>query len=169
MPNLAGLTQTGRGNHNSSAPIGQLPDDAGGPLTRSSTQREVAARIIWEAHRRGYSRDQAIAILSTGLQESKLDPRAIGGGGAWHGIFQQDAGYAGRDDPNRNIGEFFKRLGDKGGPQSPDIWKSIFWLQQRPGDPSADLAFSRGRQDYLTEIQSQLPRSRSLYREITGT
>jgi hypothetical protein len=129
----------------------------------------VAARIIWEAHRRGYGRDQAIAILSTGLQESKLDPRAIGGGGAWHGIFQQDAGYKGRDDPNLNIGEFFERLDGKGGPQSSDIWKSIFWLQQRPGDPSADLAYARGRQDYLMEIQSQLPRARALYREITGT
>jgi hypothetical protein len=68
-----------------------------------------------------------------------------------------------------NISEFFRRLGDKGGPQSRDIWKSIFWLQQRPGDPSADIAFARGRQDYLTEIQSQLPRARTLYREITGT
>lgn len=168
VPNLSGLTRT-KGDHNSNAPIGQLPDDAGGPLTRTSTQREVAARIIWEAQRRGYGRDQTMAILSTGLQESKLDPRAIGGGGAWHGIFQQDTGYKGRDDPNLNIGEFFKRLGDKGGPQAHDIWKSIFWLQQRPGDPSADIAVSRGRQDYLTEIQSQLPRARALYREITGT
>ena len=167
MPNLASLA--GRRDRNSSAPIAGLPDDAGGPLTRSSTQREIAARIIWEANRRGYSREQAIAILSTGLQESKLDPRAVGGGGAWHGIFQQDTSYAGRDDPNRNIGEFYERLDSKGGPQSPDIWKSIFWLQQRPGDPSADLAFARGRQDYLTEIQSQLPRSRSLYRDVTGT
>jgi hypothetical protein len=77
--------------------------------------------------------------------------------------------YKGRDDPNLNIGEFFNRLDGKGGPQSPDIWKSIFWLQQRPGDPSADLAFARGRQGYLTEIQSQLPRARTLYAEITGT
>jgi hypothetical protein len=169
MPNLAGFTKTSTGDHNSSAPIARLPADAGGPLTRNSTPREVAARIIWEAHRRGYGRDQAIAILSTGLQESKLDPRASGGGGAWHSIFQQDASYKGRDDPNLNIGEFFNRLDGKGGPHSPDIWKSIFWLQQRPGDPSADLAFARGRQGYLTEIQSQLPRARTLYAAITGT
>ena len=56
MPNLAGFTRTGRGDHNSSAPIGPgLPDDAGGPLTPARQHREVAARIIWEAHRRGYS------------------------------------------------------------------------------------------------------------------
>ena len=55
------------------------------------------------------------------------------------------------------------------GPDSPDIWKSIFWLQQRPSDPSADIAFARGRQGYLTEIPSQLPRARALYREITCT
>jgi hypothetical protein len=168
MPNLSGLTR-GRGDHNSSAPIGRLQDDAGGPLTRSSTPREVATRIIWEAHRRGYSREQAIAFVSTSMQENGLRPLGKSPSGIWEGLFQQDAGYPGRSDPNTNISEFFNRLGEKGGPQSPDIWKSIFWLQQRPGDPSADIAFARGRQGYLTEIQSQLPRARALYREITGT
>ena len=169
MPNLSGLTRASRSDHNSSAPIGRLPDDAGGPLTRRSTQREVAARIIWEAHRRGYSREQAIAFVSTSMQENGLRPVGRSPNGLWEGPFQQDAGYPGRSDPNTNISEFFNRLGEKGGPQSPDIWKSIFWLQQRPGDASADIAFARGRQGYVTEIRSQLPRARALYREITGT
>jgi hypothetical protein len=169
IPNLSGLTRTPRGDHNSSARIGQLPDDAGGLLTRNSTPREVATRIIWEAHRRGYSPDQTIACVATSMQENGLRPTGKSPNGLWEGPFQQDAGYPGRSDPNLNISEFFRRLGDKGGPQSRDIWKSIFWLQQRPGDPSADIAFARGRQDYLTEIQSQLPRARTLYREITGT
>jgi hypothetical protein len=168
IPNLSGFTRT-RGDHNSSAPIGRLPDDAGGLLTRSSTPRDVATRIIWEAHRRGYSRDQAIAFVSTSMQENALRPTGKSPNGLWEGPFQQDSGYPGRSDPNTNISEFLNRLGAKGGPQSPDIWKSIFWLQQRPGDPSADIAFARGRQAYLTEIQSQLPRARALYREITGT
>jgi hypothetical protein len=141
MPNLSGPTR-GRGDHNSSAPIGRLPDDAGGPLTRSSTPGEVATRIIWEAHRRGYSREQAIAFVSTSMQENGLRPTGRSPNGLWEGPFQQDSGYPGRSDPNTNISEFFNRLGEKGGPASPDIWKSIFWLQQRPGDPSAGIAFA---------------------------
>ncbi|AYE99559.1 hypothetical protein C0J29_31850 (plasmid) [Mycobacterium paragordonae] len=139
-----------------------------GGLRRDSSQRDVAATIVREARRRGYSPGQTIAILSAGLQESGLSPAASGGGGAWHGVFQQDAGYAGRDDPNQNISEFFNRLGTKGGPASPDIWKSIFWLQQRPGEASADAAFAHGRQAYLREIQSQLARAGRLYRDIAG-
>ena len=89
--------------------------------------------------------------------------------GLWESYFQQDASYPGRRNPNLAIYEFFNRLDRHGGPDSPDIWKSIFWLQQRPGDPSADIAFARGRQGYITEIPSQLPRARALYREITCT
>jgi hypothetical protein len=103
------------------------------------------------------------------MQENALRATGKSPNGLWEGPFQQDSGYPGRSDPNTNISEFFNRLGAKGGPQSPDIWNSIFWLQQRPGDPSADVAFARGRHAYLTEIQSQLPRARALYREITGT
>jgi hypothetical protein len=39
-----------------------------------------------------------------------------------------------------------------GGPTSTDtavlaadIWKTIFWLQQRPGEPSADAAYAHGQ------------------------
>jgi hypothetical protein len=44
-------------------------------------------------------------------------------------IFQLDASYPGRHNPNLAIAEFFKRLDRHGGPSSPDIWKPIFWLQ----------------------------------------
>jgi hypothetical protein len=83
-------------------------------------------------------------------------------------IFQQDASYSGRADPNTAISAFFDRLGAKGGPASPDIWKSIFWLQQRPGESSAEAAYAHGRKGYLVEIQSQLMLATRLYREITG-
>ncbi|MEE6169640.1 MULTISPECIES: hypothetical protein [unclassified Mycolicibacterium] len=99
----------GHGSAASSA-IGQLPTGAGGPLTRNSTPREVAARIIWEAKRRNYSRDETIAALADAIQESGLNPKASGGGGAWHSIYQQDTSYTNRDDPNKNIEEFFNRL-----------------------------------------------------------
>ena len=54
-----------------------------------------------------------------------------------------------------------------GRPRSPDIWKSIFWLQQRPGDPSADIAYTRGRQGYLAEIMGTHPQAIQLYPAIT--
>ena len=173
MPNLAGFTRTSRGDHNSSA-SGQIPIGPGravllGELTPDSSPREVAAAIIHEARRRRYSPEQAIAMISTGLQESGLRHRAVSPNRLWESYFQQDASYPGRRNPNLAIYEFFNRLDRHGGPGSPNIWKSIFWLQQRPGDPSADIAFARGRQAYLSELQSQLPRARALYREITGT
>lgn len=139
-----------------------------GSLTRNSSPREVAAAIIHEALRRGYSRPQAIVILSDALQESGLRPTASGGGGAWHGIFQQDTSYPGRDDPNRNIFEFFNRLDHHGGPRSPDIAKSIFWLQQRPGEPSAEAAYAHGRQAYLAEFMHQHSRAASLFNDVTA-
>src|SRR5204863_7774953 len=112
----------GRGAASATAPAGVSTD--GAPLlTRSSTPPQVAARIIWEAHRRGYSRHQAIAILSTAMQESALNPTAMCPNGRGESIFQQDASYPGRADPNVVISAFFDRLGAKGGPASPDIWK----------------------------------------------
>lgn len=130
-----------------------IPAGAGiGKLTPNSSKQEVSDAIYWEARKRGYSHDEAIAILAHARGESNFDPKAIGGGGAWHGVFQQDESYSGRDDPNQNIGEFFNRLDTKR--KSPgasnDIWKNIFWLQQRPGESSADAAFNNGRQEYLT-------------------
>lgn len=129
---------------------------------------EIAKYILATAQKYGYSPDQQVALLSAALQESGLDPNAKGGGGAWHGIYQQDASYPGRDNPQTNIDEFFKRLQGKGGPNG-DIWKNIFWLQQRPAATSADAALAGGRQAYLDEIKSQMGPAADLYRRLTGT
>ena len=139
-----------------------------GALTLNSSPREVAAAIIHEAHRRGYSPSQTVPILADAMQESNLNPRAISPNHLWKDIFQQDSSYAGRDNPNLAIAEFFNRLAKHGGPSSPDIWKSIFWLQQRPGDPSAEIAYSRGRRGYLTEIMSKHAAAQQMYRDIVG-
>lgn len=139
----------------------------GGPLNPASNQTDVARSIIGQAQARGYNPQQTQAILSAAYQESGLSPTASGGGGAWKGIFQQDSGYAGRDDPNQNISGFLDRLGSHGGPTG-DIWKNIFWLQQRPGETSADSAFANGRQGYLSEIQSKLGPSQALYNQIVN-
>ncbi|QGJ95815.1 tail length tape measure protein [Gordonia phage EMoore] len=135
-----------------------VPAGAGiGKLTRSSSKQEVGEAIYWEARKRGYSHEDAIKLISTGLQESGLSPTAIGGGGAWHGVYQQDTSYPGRDDPNKNIEAFLDRMDKKrkGPGASQDMWKNIFWLQQAPGIDTAEGAYSGGRQAYLTEIQSQ--------------
>jgi len=137
-------------------------------LTPTSSPHEVARMLVEQCHRRGYSPAQTCAILSTMLQESGGDPRAVSPNGLWRGVFQQDAGYPGRDDPNAAITGFLDRLGAKGGPSSPDVWKSIFWLQQAPGMASADAALASGRRGYLREIQSQLARAVTMYRELDG-
>ena len=173
MPDLGGLVagrphQGRRGGAGQSALRGPLAGTPLGSLTVHSSPREVAAAIIHEALRRGYSPQQAVVILADAIQESGLRPGAQGGGGLWHGIFQQDKGYPGRDDPNLNIREFFNRLDKHGGPGSPDIAKSIFWLQQRPGEPSAQAAFAHGRQAYLSEFMHQHGRASALFNEIVG-
>ncbi|UCZ88676.1 hypothetical protein [Gordonia sp. WA4-43] len=142
-----------------------IPAGAGiGKLTRNSSKQEVADAIYWEARKRGYSHDEAIAILATARGESNLDPKAIGGGGAWHGVFQQDTSYPGRDDPNKNIAAFLDRLDTKRKDPgaSKDMWKNIFWLQQRPGISTADEAFSGGRQAYLDEMRAHEAEARKL-------
>jgi hypothetical protein len=128
------------------------------PLTASSGKEQVAAAIIAEAQRRGFNAEQTKAVLSTALQESGLNPTSKGGGGAWHGIFQQDTSYPGRDDPNTNISEFFNRLGAP----TNDIWGQIFALQQ--GQP-----YATGRKAYMSEIQSQLGNATSLYSQVAGS
>lgn len=173
MPDLDGMLPGGhRGRSGGLARDAAQIGGAGqgmqlGSLTRNSSPREVAAAIIHEALRRGYSRQQAIVILADAMQESNLNPKASGGGGAWHGVYQQDKSYPGRDDPNANIAAFFDRLDHHGGPRSPDIAKSIFWLQQAPGAPSAEAAFRSGRQAYLTEFMHQHGRATELFNEIT--
>ena len=139
-----------------------------GGLTLDSSPGEVAAAIIHEAQRRGYSPGQTVAILSTAMQESGLRPRAVSPNSLWESIFQQDCSYRGRGNPNTAISEFFDRLAHHGGPSSPNIWESIFWLQQRPGEPSAAAALAHGRHAYLSEVESRMPQARALYRDIAG-
>ena len=171
---LAGLRNLGGAGRAQTAGMRGGPEPRGivgtplGSLTPNSSQREIAAAIIHEAHRRGYSRQQTEVILADGFCESNLNGRAKGGGGAWHGVFQQDTSYPGRDNPNLNIEEYFNRLGRHGGPGSPDIAKSIFWLQQRPGEPSAEAAYANGRKGYLGEMLRQLPRARDIYASIVA-
>jgi hypothetical protein len=126
---------------------------------------QIASMVIAAAQARHFSREQVIPCLATGIQESGLDENAIGGGGAWHGVFQQDTSYPYRDSAQGNIDGFFDRLVVKMGSPgaSPDIWKNIFWLQQSPASPSADIAFVHGRQAYLTEIQSRTAQATALY------
>lgn len=124
-------------------------------LTPQSGQQQVAAQIIAEGQRRGLTQDQIIAVLSTGLQESGLSPTASGGGGAWHGIFQQDSSYPGRDDPNQNISAFYDRLKLQPG---QDPWSPIFALQQ--GTPYNSPGARTG---YMSEIQSKMGQANQLY------
>ena len=139
-------------------------------LSASSSKKDVAASIYAKARDRGYSHEEALAIVSTAIQESNLDANAQGGGGAWHGYFQQDSSYANRDDPNGNVDGFLDRLDEKtkADPNS-DIWKRIFWLQQRPGESTADAAYGNGRQAYLNEIQSKQGEAKELVGQVPTT
>ena len=126
-------------------------------LDANSTRDDVARKIIAEGRKRGYTDAEIQAFLATALQESNLSPGAVGGGGAWHGVFQQDTSYPGRDDPNQNIAAFYDRMDEKkkSGGWSDDPYKNAFWLQQAPGNTSADAAYSGGRQGYYDEIKSK--------------
>ena len=139
-------------------------------LTQQSSFDDVGAAIIGESRRRGYTRDESIACVSTGIQESGLRPNAVSPNGLWRGIYQQDASYPGRDDPKENIWAFLDRLDVKrrSPGASPDIWLNIFWLQQRPGEPSADAAYRNGRGAYLTEIKGHTARAAQLYDRLSA-
>ena len=127
-----------------------------GQLTLDSSFDAVGEALIGECHRRGYSRDETIGVVADGVQESWLRPRAHNAAGPWDGIFQQDASYPDRFDANGQIRGFLDRLDVKRRhPGHGDIWLNIFWLQQRPSDPSAAVAYAKGRKAYLTEIQSR--------------
>lgn len=114
----------------------------------------IAQQIIREAINRGYD---PVPPLATAIQESSLDPGAVGGSGRWVGIYQQDDSYSDRYNAAAAIRQFFDRLDAKRETAgwSPDLWLDIFWLQQRPGEPSADTAYANGRKAYLAEIQSR--------------
>lgn len=139
-------------------------------LTRDSSFDDVARAIVLETKRRGYSRAESVACLSTGIQESTLRPNAMHPNGKWVGIYQQDASYPGRNDPNTQITGFLDRLDVKRAHagHSDDPWLNIFWLQQRPGEKSAALAFQNGRKAYLAEIQRHVSQANELYERFAG-
>ena len=106
-------------------------------LTLDSSYEDVAQAIVAEAMRRDYTRDEAIAVTATAIQESSLRPRAHNPAGPWDGIYQQDGSYPGRYAADTQITAFFDRLDVKRrSPGRDDIWLNIFWLQQRPSESS---------------------------------
>ena len=104
--------------------------------------------------------------LSTAIQESGLRPDAVSPNGLWRGIYQQDSSYTDRDNPTSNVNQFFARLVAKRSSAgwSSDLWLNIFWLQQRPSEPSAAQAYANGRKAYLTEIKSRTAEAQRLVR-----
>lgn len=143
------------------APLGQL--------TVNSSPDDVAEAIIKETIARGYTRDESIACDSTLRQESGL--RMVWDSSKrWFGYAQQDASYSDRMDPNGNLRGFLNRLDvkRKSAGASPDIWKNIFWLQQRPGEPTADIAYANGRKAYLTEIKQHVAQATADYEKYSG-
>lgn len=140
------------------------------PVPSVSGRDQIALLIILEAQRRNYSRDDTIPVISTGDQESTLNQDATDPTGH-RGVFQQDGGYPNRETAVGNIAGFFDRLDAKRASPgaSPDIWKNIFWLQQRPSEPSADAAYNNGRHAYLTEIQSHIAAATDFYNRLAPT
>lgn len=127
-----------------------------GQLTLDSSYDDVAEAIVLECARRGYSWDETVGVVADGVQESRLNPRARNPAGPWDGIYQQDGSYPGRFNPNTQIGAFLDRLDVKRAHSGHgDIWLNIFWLQQRPSEPSAAQAYANGRKAYLAEIKSR--------------
>ena len=123
-----------------------------------TTKDQVAQLIVTEAKTRGHSRDECLAEMSCLYQESGWDETVWDATHTTYGIAQQDASY-----PNRSkgaaaqIAAFFDRLDKKrASPGHGDIWLNLFWLQQAPSRPTAQLAYQLGRQAYLTEIKSRI-------------
>lgn len=139
-------------------------------LTLDSTPDEVAEAIVGESLRRGHRRDETIAEISTAIQESGLDPRALSPNGAWYGIYQQDGSYPGRGDANTQITGFLDRLDRQRAKPgaSDDPFANIFWLQQGPNWPSAQYGLDNGRRAYYDEIRRHIDRATTYYDRFAG-
>ena len=164
---------TGHVHTRFSAQLGQMAQAAGGikdvTLSNSSSREDVARKIIAEGRKRGYSDAEIEAFLATAIQESNLEPDAYNQQGDWKGTFQQDSSYAGRDDPNSQVTGFYDRMDEKkksGGWSQDDPYANAFWLQQRPGDSSAQAAVSNGRSGYMDEIKSRQGEASSLMQSL---
>ncbi|MEC4833744.1 N-acetylmuramoyl-L-alanine amidase [Mycobacteroides chelonae] len=124
-----------------------------------ATKDEVAQLTIAEAKKRGYSRDECLAVMSTFYQESGWNEEIWDPTHTTYGIAQQDGSYPNRfNGAAAQIGAFFDKLDvwrRKPG-ASTDIWLNICWLQQAPNWPSAQYWYDNGRRAYLTEIKSRI-------------
>lgn len=124
-----------------------------------ATKDQVAQFTILEAQKRGYSRDAALAVLSTFYQESGWDETIWDPSHTTYGVAQQDGSYPNRFQGYKaQITAFFDRLdAQRKKPGASDsMWLNICWLQQAPNWSSADYWYENGRRDYLTEIQSRI-------------
>jgi hypothetical protein len=141
---------------------------------------QSAVAIVAEASSRGYTPAETKAVLATAIQESSLRHNEWGDKGKSYGLFQQDGSYGGRSyepyrgrsHPNQQIREFFDRLSEKRAMGAPDdIWFHIYWLQQRPGDKTAEearrnLQNSNAYQAYVSQIRSKEAAASKLYDRI---
>lgn len=126
---------------------------------KPATEDQVAQIIIGEARRRGHTRDECLAELSTLYQESEFDETVWDSTHTTYGVAQQDASYVHRfDGAAAQIKAFFDKLDiwrRKPGASS-DIWLNIAWMQQRPNWKGAQYWYEHGRRAYLTEIKSHI-------------
>lgn len=124
-----------------------------------SAQDQVAQLIVTEAIKRGHSREDCLAEMSTLYQESGWNETIWDPTHTTYGIAQQDGSYSNRfDGAAAQIKAFFDKLDTwraKPG-ASPDIWLNICWMQQRPNWSSAQYWYDNGRRAYLTEIKSRI-------------
>lgn len=141
-------------------------------LTVNSSFDEVADAAITETIRRKYSRDESVAALSTLIQESGL--RMVWSPNRkWFGYAQQDDSYPDRMSPDGNLRGFLDRLDVKrtSPGASPDPFKNIFWLQQRPSERSADEAYNdpQARRAYYDEIRRHIAVAQRAYDRHVAT
>lgn len=126
---------------------------------KPATEDQVAQIIIGEARRRGHTRDECLAELSTLYQESRFNETVWDSTHTTYGVAQQDASYVHRlDGAAAQVRAFFDKLDNwrrKPGASS-DIWLNIAWMQQRPNWESAQYWYEHGRRAYLTEIKSHI-------------
>ena len=141
-----------------------------GELTLDSKPDEVAEAIVLESIRRGHRRDETIAELSTAIQESGLNPRAVSPNRLWVGVYQQDTSYPGRGDANTQITGFFDRFDRQRAKPgaSADPFANLFWLQQGPNWPSAEHGLKVGRRAYYDEIRRHIDRATAYYDRFAG-
>ena len=123
-----------------------------------TTKNQVAQLIVAEAKARNHTRDDCRAEMSCLYQESGWDETVWDRTHTTYGVAQQDASYPRRaEGAATQIAAFFDRLDTKRtSPGHGDIWLNLFWLQQAPSRPTAQLAYQLGRQAYLTEIKSRI-------------